>query len=267
MLPSFGGEQTGAGMTGVQRGDVAVVTGAASGIGRRLATVFLERELTVVGVDRDANELAEVVGNGAAVCDLRDSDAFADLLAKVENEHGRIDVLANIAGTELPLRAVGASLDPYREVMAVNFFAPAAGTLQVLPGMVSRGHGFIVNCSSDSVRTPIAHDSPYVSSKGALSAFSESVAAEVKASGVHVHILYPGFVATAMGQRALDRGMKRPPKGVFRTVEQVSDAVLARLGGPSVDINAAPVAAVTPLLKALAPPLYRRIMAGRAIPV
>jgi short-subunit dehydrogenase len=252
---------------GVQSGDVAVVTGAASGIGRQLATVLVERGLTVVGVDRDAGALAEAVGDGAAICDLRDSDAFANLLAHVERDHGRIDLLANIAGTEVPLQAVGAGVDPYRDVMAVNFFAPVAGTLQVLPGMVSRGRGFVVNCSSDSVRTPIAHDSPYVSSKGALSAFSESVSAEVKPSGVHVHILYPGFVETAMGKRALDRGMKRPPKGVLRTPEQVCDAVLAKLGGASVDINAAPMGAVTPLLKALAPPLYRRIMSGRAIPV
>jgi len=254
-------------MGGVRRGDVAVVTGAASGIGRRLAVVLREFGLTVIGIDRDPSGLTDVVGSNAAVCDLRDSDAFVAVLAGIEREHGRIDLLANIAGTELPLKAVGTSVGPYREVMAVNFFAPAAGTLEVLPGMVARGRGFILNCSSDSVRTPIAHDSPYVASKGALSAFSESVAAEVQASGVHIHVLYPGFVETAMGRRALDRGMKRPPKGVLRTVEQVSDAALDRLGAPSVDINVAPMAALTPLIKAVAPPLYRRIMAGRAIPV
>jgi short-subunit dehydrogenase len=254
-------------MGGVRRGDVAVVTGAAWGIGRRLAIALQQLGLTVIGVDRDPSNLAAAVGSSRAVCDLRDSDAFVELLSKIEREHGCIDLLANVAGTEVPLRAVGASLEPYREVMAVNFFAPAAGTLQVLPGMVTRGRGFVVNCSSDSVRTPIAHDSPYVSSKGALSAFSESVAAEVRASGVHVHVLYPGFVETAMGRRALDRGMKRPPKSVLRTVEQVSDAVLDRIGGPSVDINAAPLAALTPLIKGVAPPLYRKIMAGREIPV
>jgi NAD(P)-dependent dehydrogenase (short-subunit alcohol dehydrogenase family) len=254
-------------MGGVQGGDVAVVTGAASGIGRQLATTLLARDVTVVGVDLDAPALADAVGDGAEVCDLRDSDAFVALLARVEAERGRIDFLANIAGTELPLKAVGASVDPYRDVLAVNFFAPCAGTLQVLPGMVARGRGIVVNCSSDSVRSPIAHDSPYVSSKGALSAFSESVALEVRPQGVSVHVLYPGFVVTAMGQRALDRGMKRPPKGVLRTVEQVADTVVERAGGKSVDINASRTTTLTPLLKTLVPPLYRRVMAGRAIPV
>ena len=254
-------------MGGVRRGDVAVVTGAASGIGRRLAMALHELGLLVIGVDRDSSGLTDVVGSKAAVCDLSDTDAFVELLAGIEREHGRVDLLANLAGIEAPLRAVGASLEPYLTVMGVNFLAPAAGTLQVLPGMVDRSRGFVVNCSSDSVRSPIAHDSPYVSSKGALSAFSESVAAEVRSAGVHVHVLYPGFVETAMGRRALDRGMKRPPKCVLRTVEQVSDAVLDRLGGPSVDINAAPMGALIPLIKAMAPPLYRKVMAGREIPV
>jgi hypothetical protein len=70
-----------------------------------------------------------------------------------------------------------------------------------------------------------------------------------------------------MGQRALDRGMKRPPRGVVRTVEQVADAVVERAGGKAVDINVSRSAALTPLLKTLVPPLYRKVMAGRAIPV
>ena len=102
--------------------------------------------LIVIGVDRDSSGLTDVVGSNAAVCDLSDTDAFVELLAGIEREHGRVDLLANIAGIEAPLRAVGASLEPYLTVMDVNFLAPAAGTLQVLPGMVDRGRGFVVNC-------------------------------------------------------------------------------------------------------------------------
>jgi 2-hydroxycyclohexanecarboxyl-CoA dehydrogenase len=248
-------------------GEIAIVTGAASGIGNRLALDLVERGARVFGLDRQAELLEGVTGVSPVVCDLSDTDAFRHVLADVEHEVGRIDLLANIAGIDEPIAAVGADLAFYRRIIEVNFFAAAEGTLAVLPGMTQRGHGYVVNCSSDSVRTPIAHESAYVASKGALSAFTESVALEVVERGVHVHVLYPGFVETPLAVKSLDRGMKRPPKAVRRTTEQVSRAVLERLGGKAIEIDAARVAAMTPLVRTLAPPLYRRMMAGRTMPL
>jgi NAD(P)-dependent dehydrogenase (short-subunit alcohol dehydrogenase family) len=248
-------------------GQIAVVTGAASGIGSQIARDLIARGARVFGVDVQAEPMYEIPGITALPCDLADDGAYRALLADVEHDCGRVDLLANVAGIDEPLRAVGADTAFYRRILEVNFFAAVTGTLTVLPGMTKRSRGSILNCSSDSVHSPIAHESPYVASKGALSAFTESVALEVRPLGVHVHILYPGFVETPLAIRSLERGMKRPPRAIVRTTEQVSASALNGIGGRAIEIHAARAAALTPLLRALAPPLYRRVMAGRSMPL
>lgn len=248
-------------------GQIAIVTGAASGIGNQIALDLAGRGAEVFGVDVQADPLYQVPGITALPCDLADGEAYRALLAGIENDCGRVDILANVAGIDEPLSAVGAETAFYRRILEVNFFAAVTGTLTVLPGMAGRRYGCILNCSSDSVHSPIAHESAYVASKGALSAFTESVALEVRSLNVHVHILYPGFVESPLGTRSLERGMKRPPRAIVRTTEQVSASALDGLGGRAIEINVAKAAALTPLLRILAPPLYRRLMAGRSMPM
>jgi short-subunit dehydrogenase len=144
--------------------------------------------------------------------------------------------------------------------MQLNFFAAVTGTLAVVPGMVERGRGYVVNISSDHGRAPAPGTPAYSASKAALSAFSESIAHEVKLRGVHVHVLYPGWVPTGLGQGAIDQGMPQPPRAVRRTDAQVSRLTLERMGGPAVDINAARVAVLAPVMRALAPRLYAKTM-------
>jgi NAD(P)-dependent dehydrogenase (short-subunit alcohol dehydrogenase family) len=238
---------------------VAVVTGASSGFGRRLAADLRARGDTVVGVARRRE------GEVDRTCDVADTDAYGSLLADVEREHGRIDVLLNVAGMDEPVSAVGAGLDVYRRIMEVNYFAVVAGTLAVLPGMVRRGCGIVVNVSSDSARAPGAGISAYAGSKGAVSAFTESVAHEVHGTGVRVHVLYPGWVPTPMGLAGVDRGMPAPPRVSHRTEAQVSRLVLGRMGGDAIELNAVKVAALSPLARAFLPGIYRRSL-GRAAP-
>lgn len=239
---------------------VAVVTGASSGIGRRLAADLRARGDTVVGVARRHE------GEVDRTCDVADTDAYRSLLADVEREHGRVDVLLNVAGMDEPVAAVGADLDVYRRVMEVNYFAVVAGTLAVLPGMVRRGSGIVVNVSSDSVRAPVAGISAYAGSKGAVSAFTESVAHEVHDTGVRVHVLYPGWVPTPMGLSGVERGMPQPPRISRRTEEQVSRLVLGRMGGDAIELNAVKIAVASPLARAFLPRLYRRSLKGQSVP-
>ncbi len=254
---------------GVRRfdGQIAVVTGAASGIGNQLARDLVDRGAQVFGVDVQAQPLQGASGITALHCDLSDVNAYDNLLAGIERECGRVDFLANVAGIDEPVVAIDADAAFYRRILEVNFFAAVVGTLAVLPGMVRRRFGSVLNCSSDSVRTPIAHESAYVASKGALSAFTESVALEVRSFGVNVHILYPGFVKTPLAIRSLERGMAPPPKAILRTTGQVSATALNGVGKRGIEINAAKAAALSPLLRILAPPLYRHVMAGRAMPM
>lgn len=249
------------------RDEVSVVTGAASGIGRQLSLDLVARGAKVYGVDVQDAALHDVPGITALNCDLADADAFVALLRSVESENGRIDLLANVAGIDRPVSVVGDDFGAFSAILQVNYLAPLWGTLAVLAGMVTRRHGYVLNVSSDSIRSPIAGASAYIASKGAVTGFSESAALEVKKSDVHVHVLFPGFVHTAMGSESLQLGMKQPPRAIVRSVEQVSAKVLAKLGGKRIEINAAPLTVLTPALKTFAPGLFGRMMDARAIPV
>jgi NAD(P)-dependent dehydrogenase (short-subunit alcohol dehydrogenase family) len=235
--------------------EVAVVTGASSGLGRRLALDLAARGATVTAVARREDLLA-ATGLAYQVCDIADLDAWRELLARVENEHGRIDILVNAAGVERRLGADVVTLADVQQIMRVNFEAAVAGTLAVLRGMLERGHGVVCNVSSDHGRAPSPGTPAYCASKAALSAFTESIAHETAERGVRLHVLYPGWVPTALGQGAVDQGMPRPPRAVRRTEEQVSALTLDRLGRSRLEINAARLATLAPVVKALAPRAY-----------
>lgn len=252
-------------------GQVAVVTGASSGIGRRVALDLAERGATVVGVARRAHLLAEVGEQLSAVtpasstrtCDVGDTDAFAALLGGVEAEHGRIDVLVNDAGTEQPTPVEDGMSEAYRRIFDVNFFAAVAGTLAVMPGMLARRSGIVVNVSSDSARAPEPRHGAYAASKAAVATFTEAVAHEVSGRGVHVHVLYPAWVPTAMGLSATHNGGRLPPRAVRRSEAEVSELLLERMGGSRMDINAALLPLLAPIGRTIAPVAYQKAMRHR----
>ena len=253
-------------------GTIAVVTGASSGIGRRLALDLAARGAIVVGLARRRELLSELQkalqsateASSTKVCDVGDTPSFQQVLGEIERHHGRIDVVINNAGTEQLTPATEGTSDAYRRIFDVNFFGVVTGTLSVIPGMVSRRSGIVVNVSSDSARAPEPRHGAYAASKAAVATFSESVAHEVADRGVHVHVLYPAWVGTAMGMSGIDDGGSLPPKMVRRTEAQVSDLVLRRMGGRHMEINAATLPLLAPLARTLAPLSYQKAMRRRA---
>lgn len=250
-------------------GRVAVITGASSGLGRRLALDLADRGAAVVGVarSRDALDLLADESDGLihpVACDVSDEAAISTLIGDVERQRGSIDVLVNAAGWEEPTKVEQADLDLYHRIFATNFFGLVAATLAVVPGMLRRGRGIVVNVSSDHGRAPAPGTPAYSASKAAVSAFTESLAHECHGRGVHLHVLYPGWVPTPLGRGAVDAGMPQPPRIVRRTEEQVSAATLRAMGGPSIEINCAPVATLAPVMRALLPPVYRSQMRKQA---
>jgi len=259
-------------------GAVCVVTGASSGLGRRFCIDLAARGATVIGLARRASLLESLAGelrrvsarSDAITCDVADADHFVSLLEETEKKHGRVDVLVNCAGIGEPpgtrpsscastaRGAVREAMGAYRKVMDTNFLAAVAGTLAVVPGMLERRSGVVVNVSSDSGRAPGPGEPAYCASKAAMSAFTESLALALEGTGVHLHVLYPGWVPTAMGNAALEAGAAKPPRFVRRTEEQVSRLVLARMGSARMDIDAAPVARLAPAAKSLLPAAYKR---------
>ena len=246
----------------------ALVTGASSGIGRAIALTLAARGATVVGLARRKDLLDELgtaltrgrAGGTTRACDVSDADALRACLGAIESEHGRLDILVNNAGVDLMLPVPGGDDATVHRVFDVNFFAAVAATLAVVPGMAARGFGIIVNTSSDSARAPEPRQGAYAASKAALSAFSESVAHEVADRGVHVHVLYPGWVPTAMGLSGNEDGGSLPPRWVRRTSEEVANLTADRMGGPRIDINAARLPLLAPIARALAPLSYQRAM-------
>jgi short-subunit dehydrogenase len=254
------------------RGQVAVVTGASAGIGRRLAADLARAGAVVVAVARREERLQTLVeemrssspASSHRVCDLADVPAFLGLLHEVEVEHGRVDILLNIAAVGGFDRRETASVDSLRATMEVNFVAPYAGMSAVLPGMRRRGFGAVANMSSDDARAPGPGATGYSASKAALSAATESLAYLARSEGVHLHVVYPGWVPTEMGLAAVrDGGLPMPPRAVRRTEEQVSSLVLRRLGDGRLEINASALPLLAPAFRSVAPRLYQRMRAKR----
>jgi short-subunit dehydrogenase len=247
------------------RQKVAVVTGASSGLGHRFSLDLADAGAVVVGLARRGDLLralseelrARSPSSETIVSDVTDIEGFVRTLRDVEERHGRIDVLVNNAG----IGETGGDFSDlafHRRVMETNYFAAVAGTLAVLPGMRERGEGAVVNVSSDSGRAPGPREVAYGASKAALSAFSESLAFHVEGAGVHVHVLYPGWVPTPMGKEAVDAGMPTPPRMVRRTEQQISRLLITRMGGEKIDIDATFAARFAPLARLLFPRAYRR---------
>lgn len=254
-------------------GSICVVTGASSGLGRRFCLDLAEGGATVVGIARrsdllksleaEMRESRPTSASSTIRCDVSDTDSFISAIDQVEKEHRRVDVLINCAGIGEPKETkdidnTDEALRAYESVMDTNYFAAVAGTIRVLPGMKRRLSGVVVNVSSDSGRAPGPGEPAYCASKAALSAFTESMALAVGGWGVHLHVLYPGWVPTAMGSGAVEDGMPMPPKFVRRTEQEISRLLISKMGTPRIDIDAVKIARLAPVARSLAPSAYRK---------
>ena len=210
------------------------MTGASAGLGAQLCRDLARAGATVVGVARTTERLQALAaelraltpGSATVPCDVSDTAALRQALDGVAATQGPIDLLVNNAAQDPGVRLVDIGEHDFRHTFDVNFFAPVAATLAVMPGMIERRHGTIINISSDGGRLPSPGPGAYPSSKAALSAFSESTSFRLGPKGVSVHVVYPAFMATELGLGALARGLRRPPRVTTRSVETVSRLIL-----------------------------------------
>jgi short-subunit dehydrogenase len=183
-------------------GKRVLITGGSSGIGAALARRLAAQGAVVGLIARRRDRLAEVLADCQRVspdsrmwvADLADDAGALGLQAW--DALGGIDVLVNNAA--IPKRRAVAALEPAQveTVMRVNFFAPMRLALAVLPRMLERGEGMIVNVSSVGGRLGIIHESAYCASKFALCGWSESMAVDLHGTGISVKLIEPGPVDT-----------------------------------------------------------------------
>lgn len=197
-------------------GRVAVVTGAASGIGRALAARCGAEGMSVVAVDVEEPRLAATAAELAAsgievhpeVCDVADADAVDALARRVLERHGRVDLVCNNAGVAGGGAIAEASLATWRWTLGVNLWGVVHGLRAFLPAMIARGEGHVVNTASIAGHVCSPGMGPYNASKFAVVAISETLHQEMlrDGTGVGVTCLCPGFVATDI----LDSERNRP---------------------------------------------------------
>lgn len=202
-------------MTGFNQ-KVAVVTGAGSGIGRALAVGLAERGARVSISDVDRLGLAHtadlVTARGAqvhtATVDVSDRDAVDAYAADVIEHFGSVHVVINNAGIAGDTGDfLDTDLDTFAQVLGVNLWGVVHGTKAFLPHLIASGNGHLVNISSINGVLAQPRSSAYCTSKFAVRGFTESVAADLVATGAPVNatVVHPGGVATGIASAALER--------------------------------------------------------------
>lgn len=182
-----------------------VITGASSGIGEALAIEAANRGARVAIVARRADRLADVLArcrvssptSTMVVADLAELDSLEGLAAElIASLDGRIDVLINNAGVPKRKRTDQMTADDVEGVMAINYFSPVRLTLAMLPHMLERNSGDIVNVSSMGVHMAAFGVSAYSASKAALEFFTEGLYVELGKTNVRAHLFVPGTTAS-----------------------------------------------------------------------
>ena len=195
-------------LRGHVRDRVVVVTGASSGIGHAVATMMARAGAKVILVARGEEKLAEsleeikTMGGKAwsYSCDVSDLDACDNLIDKIVEDHGAIDVLVNNAGRSIR-RSIALSYDRFHDferTMQLNYFGSLRLILRALPGMAARRKGHVINISSIGVLTNSPRFSAYVASKAALDAFSRCASAEYSDTGIAFTTINMPLVRTPM---------------------------------------------------------------------
>jgi 2-hydroxycyclohexanecarboxyl-CoA dehydrogenase len=219
---------------------VALVTGAAGGIGRAICMQLAADDRSVAVADLREDGAAETVaaveaagGRALAVAlDVTSAGSVRDGVERAESELGPIEIVVNNAGWDELRPFLETDEDFWDRVIEVNFKGCLRVTRQVLPGMVERGFGRVVNIGSDAGRVGSSQEAVYSGAKGGVIAFTKTVAREVARSGVTANTVCPGPTRTPMLDAMAQTGGEKLVEALTRAVP------MRRLGEPE-DVAAA----------------------------
>ena len=239
---------------------VAIVTGAGRGIGRAIALEYASQGVKVALVSRTASQLDVVAkeiadAGGAALAlpaDVTDEGSVLRMTERVERELGPIDILVNNAGSYQAIGPVQeCSSDAWLTDIMVNLYGVFLCSHVVLPKMLSRKRGYVINIIGGGTASPLEYGSAYGSSKAAVMRLTETMALELDGTGIKVFAMSPGLVRTALvdyqiesveGQRWLaerlsamfDEGRGVPPTIAANMAAEIVSGKLDKLAGRAV---------------------------------
>jgi short-subunit dehydrogenase len=216
------------------RGKRALVTGAASGIGRAIALALARRGVHLYLVDVDAAKLAVVAtearehGNRVVdmLCDLSRPEEITALSKNLLQDWGGVDILINNAGISYHGKTEQMTAGHWQRLLRINLLAPIQLTMELLPALLATEEAHVLNVCSILGLIAIPKFTAYQTSKFGLVGFSESLRAEYTCQGLGVTALCPGFVRTNIYQAMLDgvgaRPMRTPPRWFCASPEAVA---------------------------------------------
>lgn len=223
-------------MSGTLSGRTAVVTGAASGIGLGITARLIADGAAVFAATRNKEDLERVYEHaaitGGFVGELHEAGVADDLVAMAIETLGHVDVLINNAGGGIIRPTLEHTEETLRATVDNNLWTTIYCTRAVLPHMVSRGHGRIVNIGADSVRTGLMDHAMYNAAKGGVHAIVTGLAREFATAGITANTVAPCYVRTPELATLLESG-KAPPR-LEQVIEEGTAIVpIGRPGDPA----------------------------------
>ena len=185
-------------------GKVALVTGAAYGIGFAIAEALAGAGAKIVFNCRSQNKLEKALADYAAkgieaygyIADVTDVAQVEELVAKIENDLGSLDILVNNAGIIKRIPMLDMSAEDFREVVDIDLVGPFICAKAVIPGMIKRGHGKIINICSMMSELGRETVSAYAAAKGGLKMLTKNIASEYGEYNIQCNGIGPGYIAT-----------------------------------------------------------------------
>ena len=227
------------------QGQVALVLGGSSGIGRQIALGLHEAGAVVVPAGKTEAKVAEVEAalarQGAAAkghcADLTDPAALSQVIARVIGEHGRIDLLVNSQGTTILKPAEEFTREEYDRLMATNLTSVFFACIEAGRDMLHRGSGSIINIASVAAHRGFPLSLPYTVSKHGVLALTRTLGAEWANRGVRVNAISPGFFMTPLNREKMssarkDAALRRTPMHRFGELDELVGAAIY-LASPS----------------------------------
>lgn len=212
---------------------IVLITGASNGIGKQLAIDLAKRHAVVIGCGRSIERLKEVLkevrqwspSSLMIGCDVSDQEQVHGMCEKILADFGRVDILVNNAGIGTRQPFAETPLATIEAIIQTNYLGAVYCTHALLPSMIERDSGHIVNISSVAGKIGTLNMAAYCASKFAMNGWSESLYHELKPLGVNVSLVCPGPVRTGFSRDFAER-QPQSPESLFVSPSAVSEAII-----------------------------------------